>query len=99
MNLKDELRILQEIQNTTSTKTFKVLLEGTTITDFKELEDYVLKTNLTERALSDLIYKAIGAFNSPDQDIVNALKQAKEFLKKYPVQSKQERPLFMSILW
>lgn len=34
MNLKDELRILQDIQNTTSTKIFKVVLEGATITDF-----------------------------------------------------------------
>lgn len=98
MNLQDELRILQEIQNTTSTKIFKVVLQDAILTDFKDLEDYVLKTNLTDRALSDLIYKAIGAYNSPNQDIRKALDQAKEFLLKWPIIYGKERPFFMEDL-
>lgn len=98
MNLRDELRILQEIQNATSTKTFKLILKDATISNFKELEDYALKNELSEEDLSDLIYKTIGAFPSPNQNVNNALKQAREFLINWPVNNGKERPFFMEDL-
>ena len=64
------------------------------INNIDQLEQIILKGNLTDDQVSNVLYATLGTF--PPLDITDRKELAimvREFLKKYP--KKQERPFFM----
>jgi hypothetical protein len=96
MKLRDELRVLQEIEKSEKLKIKEVDLGHTVLTTFDELEEYVLTNGLEGKELDNLISDATGAFIDSSIGTKEVLKKVREFMEQWSVMYGLEIPFFIA---
>ena len=96
MSPEKELEILNLINKTLKSKIYTVRFGNEKVSTLQRLEEIILSQKISNVEIENIVWQSIQSFPNPGVENKHELmEQIRGFLKKWPIGTNGERPLFI----